>query len=121
MHTYKNFEISNTIKKIQNHYPTSRLSSNIPLKNFGCTTFVHIHNHNQEKLDTRARKCVIYIYIYIYIYSPTQKMNKCFDSLSKKLFVTMEVIFLNQNLSLVTLIFRGKQMAKIHCFIIFSI
>ena len=48
-------------------------------------------------------------------------MNKCFDSLSKKLFVTMEVIFLNQNLSLVTLIFRGKQMAKIHCFIIFSI
>jgi IS30 family transposase len=32
-------------------YPTNRLSSSLPLKIFGCTTFVHIHSHNRGKLE----------------------------------------------------------------------
>jgi hypothetical protein len=47
--------------------PISRLSSTLPLKNFGCTAFVHIHDHNRGKLDPRARKCVFVGY------APTQK------------------------------------------------
>lgn len=67
--------------------PISRLSSTLPLKNFGCTAFVHIHDHNRGKLDPRARKCVFVGY------APTQKGYKCFDPLSKKMFVTMDVTF----------------------------
>ena len=67
--------------------PIFRLSSTLPLKIFGCTTFVHIHDHNRGKLDPRARKCVFVGY------APTQKGYKCFDPISKKLFVTMDVTF----------------------------
>ena len=47
-------------------YPTNRLSSSLPLKIFGCTTFVHIHSHNQGQLEPRATKCVFVGY------APTQ-------------------------------------------------
>ena len=52
------------LKVFQNHYPTSRLSSNILLKICGCTTFVHIYNHNQGKLDPKARKCGFFFFSY---------------------------------------------------------
>ena len=59
-------------------YPTNRLSSSLPLKIFGCTTFVHIHSHNRGKLEPRATK-------YVFVgYSPTQKGYKCLEPISKK-------------------------------------
>ena len=68
-------------------YPTTQLSSSLPLKIFGCTAFIHIHSHNQGKLEPRATKCVFVGY------APTQKGYKCFEPISKKMFVTMDVTF----------------------------
>jgi hypothetical protein len=73
------------INIFKKNFPTSRLIAEIPLKVFGCTAFVH--NHNYGKLEPRARKCVFVGY------SPTQKGYKCFDPISKKNFVTMDVTF----------------------------
>jgi len=75
------------LQVLTNCNPISRLSSTLPLKKFGCTAFVHIHDHNRGKLDPRARKCVFVGY------APTQKGYKCFDPISKKMFVTMDVTF----------------------------
>ena len=71
----------------QKSFSISKLSSNLPLKVFGCIAFTHIHAHNRGKLDPRARKCVFVGY------SPTQKGYKCYDPISKKMFVTMDVTF----------------------------
>ncbi|KAL9420128.1 hypothetical protein AB3S75_037830 [Citrus x aurantiifolia] len=68
-------------------FPMTRLTSDLPLKVFGCVAFVHIHNHNRDKLDPRAVKCVFLGY------SPTQKGYKCFDPNKQKYFVTMDVTF----------------------------
>ena len=71
----------------KNCFPTSRLVTDISLKKFGCTAFVHTHSHNHGKLDHKARKCVFVGY------SSTQKGYKCFDPVSRKLFVSMDVTF----------------------------
>ncbi|KAK2987530.1 hypothetical protein RJ640_030199 [Escallonia rubra] len=68
-------------------FPTSRLTSDLPLKVFGCSAFVRIHDQNRGKLDPRARKCVFVGY------APTQKGYKCYDPCSRKMFVTMDVTF----------------------------
>lgn len=68
-------------------FPTNRLSSNLPLKIFGCMTFIHVNTPNQSKLDPRAKRCVFVGY------ASSQKGYKCFDPISKKFFVTMDVTF----------------------------
>ena len=67
--------------------PISRLTSKIALKVFGCIAFVHNHEHGRGKLDHRARKCILVGY------APTQKGYKCFDPISRKMFMTMDVTF----------------------------
>jgi hypothetical protein len=66
--------------------PSTRFSTDLTLKIFGCTAFVHEHK-NVGKLEPRAIKCVFVGY------SPTQKGYKCFDPKNKKMFVTMDVTF----------------------------
>ena len=39
-------------------YPDTRIISSLPLKVFGCTSFVHIHQQHQRKLDPKAIKCL---------------------------------------------------------------
>ena len=68
-------------------YPISRLTSKITLKDFGCIAFVHNHEHGRRKLDPRARKCIFVGY------APTQKGYNCFDPISRKMFITMDVTF----------------------------
>jgi hypothetical protein len=60
------------------------------LKIFGCTCFVHVSTTHRNKLDPRAVKCIFLGY------SQTQKGYKCYDSLSKKLYVTRDVRFVEQ-------------------------
>jgi hypothetical protein len=67
-------------------FPSTRVLTDLTLKIFGCTAFVHEHK-NVGKLEPRAIKCVFVGY------SPTQKGYKCFDPKNKKMFVTMDVTF----------------------------
>ena len=60
------------INQLRKFFPSSRISSNLPLKVFGCTAFVHVHAHNRNKLDPRAIKCVFLEY------TPTQKGYRCY-------------------------------------------
>ena len=49
--------------------------------------FVHIHKQNHSKLDPWLEKCVFVGY------STTYKWYKCYNPISKKLVVTMDVTF----------------------------
>ncbi|KAK9217910.1 hypothetical protein WN943_006540 [Citrus x changshan-huyou] len=69
-------------------YPSSRMTSNIQLRVFGCTVFVHVPNHLRSKLDPRSEKCVFLGY------APNKKGYKCFNPQTKKFHVSMDVIFL---------------------------
>lgn len=73
------------LNKLQSAFPTSHIESNLPLRVFGCTAFVHIHQ--SSKLAPRATKCIFLGY------SATQKGYKCFDPLSKQSFVSLDVTF----------------------------
>ena len=68
-------------------FPISRISTDLPLKIFWCTMFVHNNNNNRGKLDPRARTCVFWGYL------PIKRGYKCFDPLTHKIFVTMDVSF----------------------------
>jgi len=58
-------------------FPVTRVSDDLTLKIFGCTTFVHEHK-NIGKLEPHAIKCVFVRY------SSTQKGYKCFDPKKQK-------------------------------------
>ncbi|CAM8951545.1 unnamed protein product [Rhodiola kirilowii] len=73
-------------------FPTTRLVTNIPLKVFGSVAFVHNHDPRRSKFDPKAHKCIFVGY-------PTnQRGYKCFDPVSKKMFVSMDVTFFENDL-----------------------
>jgi hypothetical protein len=63
---------------------------NIPPKVFGCTCYIHVHQHQRGKMDPRARKCLFVGYF------ATQKGYKCYYPPYGKVFVSMDVTFLEQ-------------------------
>ena len=69
-------------------FPQSRIHSELPLKVFGCTAYVHIPSKFRSKLDPRAEKCVFIGY------APNKKGYKCYNPQTKKIFISMDVIFL---------------------------
>lgn len=60
---------------------------NLPPHVFGCVAFVHLHKHQRNKLTPRALRCVFLGY------AAYQKGYRCFHPPSKRMFVTMDVIF----------------------------
>ncbi|GAA0171588.1 hypothetical protein LIER_25582 [Lithospermum erythrorhizon] len=63
-------------------------SNDLPLKTFGCTTFVHIHSKERSKLDPRAIKTIFLGY------SSTNKGYRCFCPQIKKSFTSRDVTLL---------------------------
>ena len=75
-----------------NSYPHNHLvTSNIALKTFGCIAFVYLPSLQRAKMSPKSIKCMFLGYY------PTKKGYKCYNPLTKKLFVTMDVkLFENQ-------------------------
>ncbi|XP_057451465.1 uncharacterized protein LOC130743298 isoform X5 [Lotus japonicus] len=69
-------------------FPACRLHTDMPLKVFGCTVFMHKPSTSRSKLDPRAEKCIFVGY------SPNQKGYRVFNPITKKLCVSMDVTFL---------------------------
>ncbi|TYK24463.1 Cysteine-rich RLK (RECEPTOR-like protein kinase) 8 [Cucumis melo var. makuwa] len=72
---------------LKESYPSTRLVSEVPLRVFGCTAYVHNFGPNQTKFTSRAQACVFVRY------PLHQHGYKCFHPPSKKYFVTMDVTF----------------------------
>ena len=66
-------------------YPNSQLHHTLPLKTFGCTSSVHYIAPSRSELEPCAIKCVFLGY------SSTKHGYKCFDPISGKLFIIMDV------------------------------
>jgi len=73
---------------LKESYPSTRLISDLPLRVFGCTAYVHNHGPNPSKLTPRAQACVFVGY------PLHQGGYKCFHPSSRKDFVSMDVTFL---------------------------
>lgn len=66
-------------------FPHTWLFSSLPLKVFGCISFVHNHSPTRSKLDPRSLKCIFLSY------SSTQKGYKCYFIAEQKYIVSMDV------------------------------
>ena len=68
-------------------FPDSRFFTDLDLRIFGCTAFVHIHDQHRSKLDLRSHKCIFLGY------SSTQKGYRCYSPSLRKYFVSRDVTF----------------------------
>ena len=71
----------------QTFFLTNKIFSSIPLKIFGCSTFVHNLNPHHNKLDPKSIKCIFFGY------SPHQKGYRCYFPHTKIFYHTMDVTF----------------------------
>ena len=76
------------LQTLKHIFPNTRLTSDLPLKIFGCTVFVHVPAHFRSKFDPRAEKCIFLGY------APNKKGYKCFNPTTRKIYVSMDVNFL---------------------------
>ncbi|KAL4560354.1 hypothetical protein LXL04_032504 [Taraxacum kok-saghyz] len=75
---------------LRSFFPHIRTFSEVPLKIFGCTSFVHNHQPNHSKLDPRSVKCVLLGY------SPNQCGYKCYSPSTKFFYHSMDVTFFEE-------------------------
>ncbi|KAK4254159.1 hypothetical protein QN277_020331 [Acacia crassicarpa] len=73
------------LQLLHTYFNLPYLENTLPLRVFGCTSYVHLHHSN--KLDPRAIRCIFLGY------SHSQKGYKCYDPISKRLIVTCDVTF----------------------------
>ena len=67
-------------------FPHNRLTSDLPLKIFGCTAFLHVPNLFRSKLEAKAEKGIFIGY------ASNQKGYRIFNPTTKKVQVSMEVV-----------------------------
>ena len=76
------------LQTLKNTFPNTCLTSNLPLKIFGCTVFILLPTHFQSKFDPRTEK-------YIFLgYASNKKGYKCFNPTTRKIHVSMDVNFI---------------------------
>ena len=68
-------------------FPHIRFMSQVPLKVFGCTAFVHVTQPHRRKLDPRSIKCIFLGY------SSNQSGYKCYSPQMKKIYNSRDVTF----------------------------
>ena len=78
---------STPIIQLKKAFSKSRLFTAIPLRIFRSIVFIRNPDRNTSKLDQRDRKCV---FVGIAL---NKKGYKCFDHITKRLFVTMDDLF----------------------------
>ena len=76
------------LQTLKNTFPNTRLTSDLPLKIFGCTMFIHVSTHLQSKFDPRTEKCIFLCY------APNKKRYKCFNPTIRKIHVSIDVNFI---------------------------
>lgn len=80
--------------------PLQSLSTHVPLPNvlmlpprvFGCVAYVYLHKNQRSKLDPCARRCLFLGY------GIHQKGYRCYDPTARRLYVTMDVQFLEADM-----------------------
>uniref|UniRef100_A0A2N9IBP1 Integrase catalytic domain-containing protein n=1 Tax=Fagus sylvatica TaxID=28930 RepID=A0A2N9IBP1_FAGSY len=72
---------------VLHHTVSAPTIPNLPPKVFGCVAFVHLHKGLRTKLEPRALRCVFVGY------ALHQKGYRCYHPPSRKLYVTLDVVF----------------------------
>jgi hypothetical protein len=85
------------LQVLSSHFPIPSVL-NLPPKIFGCVAFVNIQKHQRSKLEPCAERCIFVGY------GQHQKGYKCLNPTSKKLFVTMDVTFIETESFLILII-----------------
>ena len=73
---------------LKQYFPGTRIYSDLLIRVFGCTVFVHIPSKFRSKFDPRAEKCIFVGF------APNKKGYKCYNPQTKKIHVNMDVSFL---------------------------
>ncbi|KAI5418750.1 hypothetical protein KIW84_043103 [Lathyrus oleraceus] len=60
----------------------------LPPRVFGCVAFVHLHKNQRTKLEPCAIRCLFLGY------GVHQKGHRCYDPITRRIYVTMDVRFL---------------------------
>ena len=94
------------LKKV---FSESRKNSELPLKIFGCTEYVHIPKRSRSKLEPRVEKCVFVGY------TPNKKGYKCFNPLKKCFYTTMDVSFMENVPYFTKNLLQGEKLVEPNC------
>ena len=60
----------------------------LPPRVFGCVAYVHLHKNQRTKLDPCARRCLFLGYAF------HQKGYRCYDPASNRIYISMDVTFM---------------------------
>lgn len=91
---------------LKQFFPESCINSDLPLKVFGCTAFMHLPNRSRFKLDPQADKCDFLGY------APKKKGYKYFNPLTKTFHVTMNANFLENQPFFHKNLIQGKKLEE---------
>jgi len=79
----------------------------LPPHVFGCVMYVHLHPHQRSKLDKRAIK-------YVFVgYGSTQKGYRAYHPTSKRFFISMDVMFHEDNFFYVDSTLQGGNESEV--------
>ena len=81
--------------------------SNLTPHVFGCVVFVHLHKHQRTKLTPQALRCVFVGY------ATHQKGYRCYHPPTRRLFVTMDVVFHEDTMYFSKPEFQGEHQKEI--------